>query len=184
MENGVSMFVKVCGLRTTEQIDKAIEYGYDAIGVVTYHKSIRYCPTEQAIALAEHARGKIKSFVVGLHHSDVKDAAPAFDYTQIYEKKQVPNLALASKERPPVSLDYDYFFFDASIGSGVFEEFPPWVQEEAKDIILAGGLTPGNVAGIIQRIRPFGVDVSSGVEIDGVKDFHLMKQFIDAVRGS
>ena len=52
------MFVKVCGLSTTEQIDRAIEFGYDAIGVVTWPKSRRYCAPEQAIKLAEHARGK------------------------------------------------------------------------------------------------------------------------------
>lgn len=59
------MFVKVCGLRTKEQIDKAIEYGFDAIGVVTYSKSKRYCEYETAIELAKHAKGKIKTFVVG-----------------------------------------------------------------------------------------------------------------------
>ena len=77
------MFIKVCGLKTKEQIDKAIEYGYDAIGVVTYRKSKRYCTPLNAIELAEYARGRIKSFVVGLHFRDVEEAAPFFDYTQI-----------------------------------------------------------------------------------------------------
>ena len=45
------MFTKVCGLKTKEQIDKAIEYGYDAIGIVNYIKSNRYCPPEKAIKL-------------------------------------------------------------------------------------------------------------------------------------
>ncbi len=45
------MFIKVCGLKTKEQIDKAIEYGYDAIGVVTYAKSKRYCEHKDAIEL-------------------------------------------------------------------------------------------------------------------------------------
>jgi phosphoribosylanthranilate isomerase len=50
-------------------------------------------------------------------------------------------------------------------------------------IILAGGLTPDNVAGAIEQIRPYAVDVSSGVEQEkGIKDHNKMKAFVDAVR--
>lgn len=176
------MFVKVCGLKNTAQIDKAIEYGYDAIGVVTYSKSKRYCPPEKARELAEYAKGKIKSFVVGLTYSDVKDAMCLFDYTQIYEARQVPNLVLASKEIPPPDINYEYFIYDASIGSGIFQEFPKWVKDMAGKVIIAGGLNIENVCSVILDIKPFGVDVSSGVEKDGVKDFMLMKEFIDIVK--
>ena len=89
------MFAKVCGLKTKEQIDKAIAYGYDAIGIVTYPKSKRYCAPRKATELAEYAKGRIKSFVVGITYKDVKDVADLFDYTQIYEARQVPNLVLA-----------------------------------------------------------------------------------------
>jgi phosphoribosylanthranilate isomerase len=176
------MFVKVCGLINTAQIDKAIEYGYDAVGVVTYHKSKRYCPPEKAKELAGYAKGKIKSFIVGLTYSDVQDVAYMFDYTQIYEKKQVPNLVLALKEMPPSDINYEYFIYDASIGSGIFQQFPKWVKDMAGKVIIAGGLNKENVCSVIQDIKPFGVDVSSGVEKDGVKDFLLMKEFIDTVR--
>src|SRR5512145_3246221 len=103
------MFVKVCGLTTREQIDKAIEYGYDAIGIVTYAKSKRYCSFPNAVELAQYAKGRIKSFVVGLAYSDVREVAAVFDHTQIYEARQVPNLALASKNMPPPDIKYDYF---------------------------------------------------------------------------
>jgi phosphoribosylanthranilate isomerase len=176
------MFVKVCGLINTTQIDKAIAYGYDAIGVVTHQKSKRYCPPEKAKKLAEYAKGKIKSFVVGLAYSDVQDIAHIFDYTQIYEEKQVPNLVLASRERPSSDINYEYFIYDASMGSGIFQEFPKWLKDMAGKVIIAGGLNKDNVCSVIQDIKPFGVDVSSGVEKDGVKDFMLMKEFIDAVR--
>lgn len=176
------MFTKVCGLNSKEQIDKAIAYGYDAIGVVTYHKSKRYCPPDKAKTLAEYAKGRIKSFVVGLTYSDVQEVADMFDYTQIYEARQVPNLVLASKERPPLGLNYEYFIYDASIGSGVFQQFPTWVKDMAGKVIIAGGLNKENVCAVIQDIKPFGVDVSSGVEKDGVKDFRMLKEFIDAVR--
>ncbi len=176
------MFVKVCGLKTKEQIDKAIAYGYDAVGVVTYNKSKRYCKNEIAVELANHAKGRIVTFVVGLAYKDVEGVADAFDYTQIYEAKQIPNLAIASKEFPPATLEYEYYFYDASIGSGVFKEFPDWVKEKSDQIIIAGGLNAENVGSVIEEIKPFGVDVSSGVETDGVKDFKLMKAFIEAVR--
>jgi phosphoribosylanthranilate isomerase len=176
------MFVKVCGLIDISQIDRAIKYGYDAIGVVTYPKSKRYCPPEKARKLAEYAKGKIKSFVVGLTYSDVHDVADLFDYTQIYEAKQVPNLVLASKEMPPSDLRYEYFVYDASIGSGVFKEFPEWLKDKTENLIVAGGLNKDNVCKVIREIKPFGVDVSSGVEKDGVKDLKLMEEFIDTVR--
>ena len=176
------MFVKVCGLKNTAQIEKAVEYGYDAIGVVTYPKSKRYCSPEKAKELAEYAKGKIKSFVVGLTYSDVQDVAYLFDYTQIYEIKQIPNLVLASKEIPPLDINYEYFIYDASIGSGIFQEFPKWVKDMAGKVIIAGGLNKENVCSVIQDLKPFGVDVSSGVEKDGVKDFMLMKEFINTVK--
>lgn len=176
------MFVKVCGLMHTAQIDKAVEYGYDAIGVVTYRKSKRYCSPKKAKELARYAKGKIKSFVVGITYNDVQDVANLFDYTQIYEKKQVPNLVLASKEIPPSGINYEYFIYDASIGSGVFQQFPKWVKDMTGKVIIAGGLTKENVCSVIQDLKPFGVDVSSGVEKDGVKDFRMMKEFINTVK--
>jgi phosphoribosylanthranilate isomerase len=176
------MFVKVCGLSTTEQIDKAIDYGYDAIGVVTWPKSRRYCPPEQAVKLAEHARGKIKSFVVGLQYTDVEAAAPAFDYVQIYEVRPLANLVLAAKEMPPAGVDFRYFVYDASVGGGVFAPFPEWLREMTGKLLVAGGLNSANVCAVIRDIKPFGVDVSSGVEKNGIKDVELMKGFIDAVR--
>jgi phosphoribosylanthranilate isomerase len=176
------MFVKVCGLKTKEHIDQAIEYGYDAIGVVTYPKSKRYCSPKLAMELARYAGNRIQRFVVGIRFSDVEAAAPAFDYTQIYEQRQVPNLVLASKEQPPSHLDFEYFVYDASIGSGVFKAFPNWLRTCSGRILVAGGLDADNVCEVVRDIRPFGIDVSSGVEKNGVKDPDLMKAFIDRVR--
>jgi phosphoribosylanthranilate isomerase len=176
------MFVKVCGLKDTAQIDKAIEYGYDAVGVVTYRKSKRYCPDDKALELAEYAKGKITTFAVGLNYSDVETVADAFDYVQIYETREIKNLVFASKYKPPRNCTYSYFMYDASVGSGEFKAFPEWLKSMKGRVIVAGGLDKDNVCGVIREINPFGVDVSSGVEKDGRKDFDLMKAFIEAVR--
>ncbi len=175
------MFIKVCGLKTFEHIDKAVELGYDAIGVVVYKKSIRYCTSEKAIELANYAKGKIKTFVVSITFDDVKDVADYFDYIQIYEKVDIDNFAYSSKDHPGET-KCKYFVYDASIGSGEFKKFPSWIKDIDQKLILAGGLNKNNVCSAIKEIRPFGVDVSSGVEIDGVKDFELMKEFIESVK--
>jgi phosphoribosylanthranilate isomerase len=68
-------------------------------------------------------------------------------------------------------------------GSGVTADWQAAAQLAVRlPMILAGGLQPGNVAAAIQRVRPLGVDVSSGVERDGVKDAGLMQAFVQAAR--
>ncbi len=176
------MYIKVCGLVTTAQIDYAITLGYDAVGVVTYPKSKRYCDPQTARELALHARGKADTFVVGKSYADVVEVSDTFDYVQIYEPKPLPNLVFSSKAPPPEGLDMAYFMYDASAGSGVFQAFPEWLKRIKAKLIVAGGLNHENVCQVIREINPFGVDISSGVEKDGIKDFYLMREFIETVR--
>ena len=179
----MSLFIKVCGLTTTEQIDWAIELGYDAIGVVVTPKSKRYCKPDAAIALANHARGKITSFAVAFKHDEARCVAEYFDIIQLYEMADIPNLAYSSPNPPDRQASYEYYFYDASIGSGVFEAIPDWVSDVPGKVVLAGGLNSANVGSVIERFRPFGIDVSSSLEIaPGIKSREKMEEFIKATR--
>lgn len=177
------MFVKICGLKTTDQIDTAVTLGYDAIGIVLHEKSKRYCVPAHARELATYARNRVATFVVGMTYAEVEGVADAFDFIQIFEPKSLSNLAFAARTQPPAGLAFRYFFYDASAGSGRFHDFPAWLREFHGPLVVAGGLNPENVSEVIRDIQPFGVDVSSGVETGGVKNPALMRAFIEAVRG-
>lgn len=178
-------FVKVCGLTTTEQVDWAVELGYDAIGLMCAPRSSRFVTTEAARELIDHAAGRIGTFAVGLTMDQVAPLQPLVDTVQVYEAvgDQGGSVALASETPPPSTEKLDYWFYDASHGTGTFAEIPAWVHEVDARFVLAGGLNPDNVADVVARVRPAGVDVSSGVEsAAGVKDYALMREFIVAAR--
>ncbi|MFJ9818534.1 hypothetical protein ACIRU3_25405 [Streptomyces sp. NPDC101151] len=176
-------FVKVCGLTQEEQIDWAVELGFDAIGIVVTPRSKRYCPPERAEALAHYARGRIPSFAVALTHAETTGVAEHFDTVQLYEMANIPNLALASGTPPEQPDALRYFFYDASAGSGVFEDIPAWVSCVPGRVVIAGGLDEHNVKSVIGTFTPHGVDVSSSVETaPGVKSREKMKAFIAAAR--
>lgn len=175
--------VKVCGLGSPEQADWAIELGYDAIGIVVSPRSKRYCPPDRARAIARHARGRIETFAVAYTLDEVGVLQHDFDIVQLYAPAPISNLAYASSEPPPSGLVCQYYFYDASIGSGIFRSIPDWVSEVRYPLYIAGGLTEENVSEIIDRFNPFGVDVSSAVEIaPRVKCKTKMERFLSATR--
>ncbi len=179
------MFTKVCGLTTTEHIDWAVELGYSAIGIVVYPKSPRFCDKQKAVTLAEYAKNKITSVVVSIDYSDVTAVSSYFDFVQIHEVKNIPNLIYAGTT-PPANGNYQYFIYDASMGSGHFKKLPDWLAKNNQgNIIISGGLDQSNVKEVIATFSPFGIDVSSGVESTrGLKDYNKMKAFINEVHNA
>ncbi len=84
---------------------------------------------------------------------------------------------------PPVGILVDGYSEQASGGTGARADWSLAAEICTESpILLAGGLDPENVGDAIQRVRPLGVDVSSGVEIDGIKDSALITQFVLAAR--
>ena len=180
----MAKFIKVCGLQSERQIDWAIELGYSAIGIVLHPKSVRYCHYKKAQELALYGNKKITTVAVGIKYKEIERVIPFFDYIQLYEYKNIPHLIFAG-ENYPKNKTFDYFLYDVSRGTGIFNEPPNWVFDFTEKLIISGGLHAQNVKKVIKDIQPFGIDVSSGVEIEkGIKNYALMKNFIEEVQNA
>jgi phosphoribosylanthranilate isomerase len=176
------VFIKVCGITTVTQIEWAVELGYSAIGIVLHPASARYCDTDRARKLAGYARGKIASVAVGVSYDEVSALRHVFDYSQAYEYRDLDGYIYAGDAEPPAG-DRPLFMYDTSRGAGKSAALPSWLHAFRERLIISGGLGPENVSRVISEYRPFGVDVSSGVEaVRGMKDYGLMNQFIAEVR--
>jgi phosphoribosylanthranilate isomerase len=197
------MLVKICGLRTKEAVDVAVTAGADAVGLVLT-PSPREVSADAARNLIERVPDGI--LTVGVFRREpvevIRSLADASGVAALqlhgdYSKKDFLALrdgpwklirAIAFTPGMVANcgiLGEDLLLIDSVVpGSG-----SAWAWEGVKEWaptgfwILAGGLTPGNVAGAIRMTRPWGVDVSSGVEIErGVKDVGLIRAFIENVR--
>ena len=174
-------FIKVCGIKSLTDAEYAIESGFTAIGVVFHKKSKRFVDYEKGREIAKFCKGKILTVAVGIDYREVEPVAEYFDFVQLYNFIPLPNLIFASDKKPSRS-NFKFFLYDKGKGDGKFREFPQWLNDADFPVILAGGLNPRNVGEVVRKILPFGVDVSSGVETNGVKDFDKMQQFVKEVK--
>jgi len=206
---GMDVKVKICGITSVGDAEAAAEAGADAVGLMFYTGS----PRHVAMGTAQLIAGRLPPFVlrVGVfvdpEPSEVFAAirlcglgllqfhggeTPAFCrqfgvMTMKAFRVQNAGSLLAMSE-----YEADAFLLDSHTDGkpgGTGEKFDWALAVEAKKfgkpIMLAGGLTAQNVAEAVRMVRPFGVDVSSGVEHSpGKKDPKKMKEFIAAVRGA
>ena len=192
-------FIKICGLSTMEMVRAAVEAGADAVGFVFAASPRRVIP-EDAAALAAQVPAGVLRVAVMRHPlpEEWQEVAAIMrpDWLQT-EARDFAALRLpAGVERLPVYRDMpgldsaalareDRALFEApASGTG---QTPDWERARSlarlTRLVLAGGLHPGNVGEAIRRVRPWGVDVSSGVESSrGVKDPARIEAFITAVR--
>jgi phosphoribosylanthranilate isomerase len=192
------VWIKICGMTTPDAVAAALEAKVDAIGFV-FARSPRQVTPEQAAKLAEPARGRVVCVAVTQHPSQqhVDEILATFrpDYLQT-DAEDLTTLHLAGdvKALPvlragkelPGSLPTRVLFEGPVSGRGIAFD---WSQAEAtarrSQLILAGGLNESNVGAAIEAVRPFGVDVSSGVEVQpGIKSPEKILRFAAAARAA
>ena len=192
------MWIKICGMTTPEAVAAAVDAGADAIGFV-FAKSPRRLTPRAAAELARPARGQVRCVAVTRHpaQSLVEEIfqvlAPDILQTDAADLEAL-HLPAALERLPvlragaalPPSLPARVLFEGPVSGSGVAGDWEAARSLARRtELVLAGGLTATNVAAAIARVRPFGVDVSSGVETrPGVKSPAAIVEFVAAARAA
>ena len=195
----MAIFVKICGLTTEADVVAAVEAGADALGFV-FAESPRRVTVERAAALTRDVPASIVRVAVMRHPTPAEWQEVESGFRPDWLQTDVADFDRLDRgtgvERMPVyrdspALDEDQvareqrvLFEAASSGIG---ERADWALAArlavATRLMLAGGLDPDNVADALRQVRPWGVDVSSGVERRrGVKDPNKIAAFVNAVR--
>jgi len=190
------LFIKICGMTTPVAVDAALACEADAIGFV-FAESVRRVTTQQANTLAAAARNRAACVAVTRHPTReqvdeiLREFKPDFLQTDIedLDKLQLPReLGVLPVVRPgpqgACELPRRILFEGPVSGSGQITDWDTAAELSLRtQVILAGGLSPLNVGIAVRRVRPFGVDVSSGVEESpGVKSSEKIEKFVAAAR--
>jgi phosphoribosylanthranilate isomerase len=200
--------IKICGLTREADVDAAVEAGADAIGFVLYSKSPRAVSAECAGALARRLPPFVTPVLLFVNASPgevarglavVPHALLQFHGDEAPADCRAPGRPYVRAVRMGAGvdlLDCQRLFHDAQAllldahvdgygGGGKVFDWSLVVPGVACPLVLSGGLNPANVADGVRRLRPWAVDVSSGVEAaKGLKDMSLMREFCLAVRGA
>jgi len=199
--------IKFCGITRPDDAHTAVALGVDAIGLVLTHRSKRFT----GLARAQEIRSALPPFVaaVTLFMDDDPDwidaaidairpdllqfhggetSAECMRYRRPYLKViamgEPGDVSAAMAAHPEAS----GFLFDSHArgeqgGTGATFDWTRIPPNPPRPLILAGGLTCDNVAQAIRAVRPYAVDVSSGIEsAPGIKDSEKMRRFVDEVR--
>ena len=197
--------VKICGLKEQQHVRAAVEAGADAIGFV-FAPSKRQISIEQAHQLAKDVPREVLKIGVFVNPS-VEELQAAvegvpLDYVQFHGEETpefirqqgypaIKALSVRDKEdvRAAANYNVDYYLFDTpgtDFKGGSGHTFDWTLLEMAgiprDKLILAGGLKAENIAEAVSLVSPYMVDVSSGVETDGIKDEAKINAFIQAVK--
>ena len=195
--------IKFCGLTGDCDIDAANELRPEYVGFVFAPKSRRYVTPERAAELKRQLAAGIKAVGVfvndDLYHVaellnrgiiDIAQLHGSEDEEYIGHLRQLTGKPIIRAYRIKTAEDIaeaekctaDHVLLDSGAGTGeVFD----WklIKNMKRPYFLAGGLSPDNVENAVEQLAPYAVDVSSGIETDGVKDKAKMAAFAAAVRG-
>lgn len=200
--------IKICGIRDEEALFAAADEGADALGFMFVENSPRFISPDEAAELLALVPPFVSAVGVFANptidqFADIEEICPT-PYTQLHGQEDAktvracgPDIIKAIKYDPATIAgsiqgwdaieEVGAILVDGSAGGeGIAFDWPslaPLIENCSKPVIIAGGLTPANVAEAIRACRPWGVDVSSGVErVKGVKDAGLIEAFCAAVR--
>lgn len=204
--------VKICGITRADEARAIVDAGADALGINFWPKSKRFIALEEALPWLRDLAGTVPRVAVTvnadddelrrLHDSGVIDwiqlhgdetpdrvrsltqqGLPVFKALGVRDRSSLE--AAAAYDSPTILLDAyapnEYggsgATMDWALGAAAVAQWPD------RQIVLAGGLTPENVAEAIRQVRPAAVDVASGVEVSpGRKNLELVRDFIEAAR--
>lgn len=198
---------KICGITRLEDGLAAVAAGADAIGLVFYARSPRAVSIEQARAIVAGLPPFVTTvgLFVDMPQRDIEAVLTAvpLDLLQFHGDESAAECealgrpyikalrvraqddvaALVDAYRGARAVLLDTFVDGVPGGTGQAFDWSLVPAALSKPVILAGGLTPGNVAAAIAQVRPYAVDVSGGVEASkGIKDATKVKDFVRAVR--
>ncbi|HPF26399.1 MAG TPA: phosphoribosylanthranilate isomerase [Steroidobacteraceae bacterium] len=191
-----ALWIKICGMTDAAAVDAALQLGVDAIGFV-FAPSSRRLTTQRARTLAEPARGKLRCVAVTRQPTQpevteiIEGFAPdvlqtdAVDLLTLTLPAALAVMPVLRAGLPlPTTLPQRALFEGPSSGTGQTTDWDSAARlAYSTEIVLAGGLNATNVAAAIRHVRPFGVDVSSGVEQSpGTKSPAKMRAFVAAAR--
>ncbi len=200
--------VKICGITNLKDAFAAIDYGADALGFVFYEKS----PRALKVNVARKIIGSLPPFVstVGLFVNETVDGVrriqkeTGIDLVQLHGDESPETVSalgpgvikvirvqgmesfadLKSYAPRAFLLDAHHDTLFGGTGLAFDWDLTQWVEGDVP-VIIAGGLTPENVAEAVAKTNPYGVDVSSGVEAEpGLKDAAKLKNFIQRAKQS
>ena len=206
------MKIKLCGLKRIEDIEAVNEAKPDYIGFIFVKKSRRYVAPERAEQLKQQLDHEIEAVGVFVNEDintvieqtkkqviDVIQLHGEEDITYVKNLKKVvgvPIIKAISMTKPDARQqirmweisDVDYLLLDSGNG-GTGEQFDYQLLQEIgnlkKPYFLAGGLHPENLENAVQQLQknqPYALDLSSGIETNGIKDLNKMKKAVEAAR--
>jgi len=205
-DSGLRTRIKICGITRVEDALEVVRAGADAIGLVFYDPSPRCVRINQAREIAEavpafvsvvalfvnpskeyvqEVLNSVRIDLLQFHGDEENDFCSQFKspFIKAIRVRQASDV-VASSLRFPNSVGILLDSYKPGIPGGTGESFD-WSlipENHNSPIILAGGLTPGNVASAINDVQPFAVDVSGGVEASkGIKDANKIKEFVSEV---